>query len=189
MTERIGNYLENDTNQSHPMPSLMSKYNQIDSEIELVPCMTCYAKYHASPVFDLTSQTQEDSQVNPDWIASFSLMTGKEPILPLSLYYERIGTVEGDGQLTYIDQSGTYSFPVQLKTLIAERVDSTPLFQGLCGTQFHSFGISYFGELHPLTGANIKIAVNYNMDRRKVSILPLGDRFFPRPIFVSDGSN
>lgn len=188
MTGKIGQYLENDVSQLHPTPSVLSKYQQIDSEVELVPCLTCYAKYNANSVFDLTTPEPKTSEVSADWISSFRVLTGKEPAPPLSIYYERTGIIEGDGQLTYIDQSGTYLFPIQLNTLIAERSDNTPVFQGHCGTQYFSFGASYLGIIRTLTGAEIQVAVNYNMDRRKVSILPLGEQFFPSPLFVSEGA-
>ena len=56
MTEKIGLYLENDTKPS-ATPRFVGRYDQIDSQIELVPCMTCHSRYEASQVFDPVKDT------------------------------------------------------------------------------------------------------------------------------------
>jgi hypothetical protein len=182
MTERIGNYLHADTAPGARIRYL-DLYSQIDSVIELVPCMECRTKYSASETFDPITRPGQPAS---DWERSFKLLVGRDAVGPVLIRFEKTGSPQGRGQLTVMDSQASYLFDVVVQSEISQRQDSTPLFAGQGGTNFFSFGISYLGTIQTQYGKKIQVAVNYNMDRKKAVIIPLGeDQFYPRPIFVS----
>lgn len=183
MTEKISEFLKEDTAPG-VSPKFVDSYSRIDSKIELVPCMECRASYSAAETFDPISYPGQPAL--SDWDRTFKLLTGKEPIAPVLIHYERLGSPQGSGKLTLMDAEGSYLFNVEIQGQISERRDSTPLFAGQGGINFYSFGISYFANIRTHGGADIPVAVNYNMGGKKSEILPLfGNDFYPRPIFVS----
>lgn len=182
MTEKIGQYLENDTTPGKTSRNV-ALYSTIDSQIELVPCMECHMGYAAAETFDPIQVPGQGSA--SDWIWTFRTLTGKEPVPPMAIRYERLGSPQGSGRLTLIDSTGDYVFAVNVESMIGQRTDSTPLFAGQGGITFYSFGASYFSQIKTLGGTEIPVAVNYNMDGKMAEILPLGTDFYPRPIFVS----
>lgn len=184
MTEKIGKYLEEDTNPAQPFRKNLAYYSKIDSQIELVPCMECRRTYLAAETFDELRPPNDPSA--SDWILTFKLLTGREPVAPMVIRYERLGSPQGSGKLTLMDSLGSEIFPVNVISIIGERQDSTPLFNGQGDTTFYSFGVSYFAKIKPLNGDSLPVAVNYNMDGKKAQILPLNSTdFYPRPLFVS----
>lgn len=187
MTEKIGRYLERDTDPSQISARFVSRYSKIDTQIELVPCMECSLAYRAAETFDPLSPPGQDS----DWNLAFRTLMGREPVPPVAIRYERLGSPEGSGKLTLMDATGIYTFDVNVENMIGRRDSSTPLFYGHGDTSFYSFGISYFARMRPQPGGELMVAVNYNMfdeslQGHKASILPIGgSAFYPRPIFVS----
>jgi hypothetical protein len=181
MTEWIGKYLEEDTAPGQA-PRNLPFYSRIDAQIELVPCMECHTAYAAAETFDPIVLPGQPKQ--SDWFHTFRRLVGREPVEPLMIRYERMGSPEGAGQLTVMDALETHSFEVRVESLWGERKDSTMLFVGQGGTEFYSFGRTYLGRIQPLTEPAFPVGILYNMDGRKVQILP-GGAHYPRPIFVS----
>jgi hypothetical protein len=181
MTPKISEYLKEDMGHWNPGNSHANAYSRIDSQLELIPCLECHVSFTAAETFDPIQPAGQDS----DWVLTFRRLVGKEPVPPMAIRYERLGSPQGSGRLTLMDATGTYPFEVTAESHSAERSDTTPLFSGQGGVDFHSFGISYFGRIHPLQGPVIDVAVNYNMGEYKAEIKPLGVDFYPRPLFVS----
>jgi hypothetical protein len=183
MTGQIGRYLENDTSPSLPSSRHVALYSKIDARIELISCMECPKKYEAAETFDPLAPPGQDS----DWKFTFRTLVGREPVSSVAIGFERLGSFPGSGKLTLVDSMGVYSFDVTAESVIADREDSTPLFKGQGGSEseFHSFGISYFARLQPKQGGMVLVSVNYNMNNKKAAIVPLGQGFYPRPLFVS----
>ena len=195
MTVDIGHYLELDTGYQNP-EGMVKLYSSIDSQIELVSCPTCHTIYSAASVFDDMS----DPILNPqgDWKASFQTLTGKVAVPPLSIQYERLGTSDGNGKLTVVDATGTYSFPVQIQTYLSTTDDSTPLFAGLAGTTFHTTSSHELANIKTLTGQTLTVDLQTNIKDRendretghKVKIIVLdGKSTFPQVLFLSDDPN
>jgi hypothetical protein len=184
MTERIGQYLEEDSDPTRNSPNL-GQYSRIDAQVELVPCPECHTSY--------TGLETLDPMVNPkdpdasDWVYTFKRLVGRAPSRPLALRFERLGSPEGSGLLTLIDGVDIYPFPVRIVNAGEEHPDSTPLFLGQGGRPIHSYGSVYVGALTALSGEKITVQLNYNMNRRKVILKPQGENegFYPRPFFTS----
>ncbi|MBC7692196.1 MAG: hypothetical protein H7222_10535 [Methylotenera sp.] len=181
MTEKIGQYLENDTSNAQTA-KYVSLYSKIDAQIELVPCMDCYASYSAAETFD---PIQLPGRASSDWEWAFKMLTGKDAGANILIRYERMGSPQGSGRLTVMDESSSFSFPVDISWENGELKQSTPLFSGQGGMDFYSCGISYTGQIKSLSGATLPVIVNYNMDGKKAEILVPGTGFYLRPIFVS----
>jgi hypothetical protein len=191
MTGEIGHYLEEDT-----APGTIGKhtklYSTIDSQVELVTCPSCHTIYPAAPVFNDMS----DPILNPlgDWKASFQTLTGKVAVPPLSMQYERLGTTDGNGKITVVDATGSYSFPVQVESFLETTADSTPLFVGQAGTKFYTTSNHVIATIATLPGKTLTVEVETNVkDHRndhetghKVKIVLLDGTTFPTELFVSD---
>jgi hypothetical protein len=139
--------------------------------------------YTAAETFDEIQAPGQDS----DWVLTFKTLMGHDPVPPLAIRYERLGSPQGSGKLTLMDSTGAYPFDVDVTMEISSFPDSTPLFygQGATGLSFNAFGISYRGRIKPKQGDAIEVFVNYNMNRKKARIIPYALDFYPRPIFVS----
>lgn len=181
MTEKIGQYLEKDS-----LPAQSNRnvalYFKIDSKIEMYLCVECKASYRAAETFDPLLPPGQSS----DWALTFKLLTGREPVAPLAIRYERTGSLPGSGKLTLMDSIETLVFSVDVESEMNSHWDSAPLFVGHGRKTSYSLAISYYGRIRTSQGQELHVAVNYNMDGKKAEIRPLGGGdFYPRPIFVA----
>ncbi len=178
MTVHLGEFLTADTDPKNPL-KYISSYNRIDSVLELMPCQECSLSYQAPRQFDGTPFIPG----NDDLSNSYRLLTGHDPIEPLSATFTR--NEAGQSEIVFNDGSGIQRFPLKVTTLLGTKQDSARMFNGHGGKYFTSYGVSYFGEIQPMIGSPIPIAINYNMDRRKLAIIPLGIEMKPKPLFIA----
>ena len=181
MTERIYEYLLNDTSEAQAGRTTFL-YSKIDAQIELVPCMECRMSYRASETFN---PVQVPGQDLSDWVRTFKTLTGKVPMAPIYIRFERLGNPPGSGIVTVMDANGSYHFPVVIDSELDPRTDSTPLFLGQGGTEFRSFGVAFVAHIKALTGETVPVILEYNLGNKKAMILQENTGHYPLPIFVS----
>jgi hypothetical protein len=185
MSHEIGHYLANDTSSS-PSSSDVALYSKIDAVRELIFCQDCKTEYVAAARFD--NITHADS----DWEHSFETLVGRKSIPPLLISYERSGSFDGSGVLSFKDAAGTYAFTVAPQNRDLPTKDSAHLFEGLGGKFFQSVTTTYFANLVPARGTRTAahlplVLLTYNKQDVMVEIVPLGGpELDPRPLFISN---
>lgn len=178
MTSHLWLYLMHDT-EAGISPSWVRAYNKIDSIVEMVPCLACSVPYAATTYLDPSGPSPANDYLGE----AFQLLAGRAAVEPLTAVLNRSGG--NQHELIFKDAVGEKHLKIEVQTLIGSRVDNVPLFNGLAGSAFYSFGSSYFAHILMENGQSIPIALNYNMDRRKVAILPLDAGANPKPLFVA----
>jgi hypothetical protein len=171
MTPDIGRYLEADTSFYRTGPSFLAKYSRIDAERELLTCPFCI-------------ETYEVNSQEVDVKKSFAVLMGREPTGEASVVFERLSSPPGDSKLRLKDGKSSASLRVRTVAKVAEFADGAPCFAGLYGKTYRHAGVSFHAYLSTSGGEEIPIALNYNLEGRKVSIRRL-DRFGEAPLFLS----
>jgi hypothetical protein len=171
MTARIGQYLEADTAFYRSGPSYLSRYDRIDSEREFITCLFCPETYAGdSKQMDLSSVFRE--------------LTGSAPSGEVKVRFQRTSSPPADAALLVEDGKTNRSFPVRILAKAAEFEDGASCFSGLYGRDFHHAGVSFTGTMKTAAGAEIPVALNYNVGGRKITLRRL-DGLSASPLFIS----
>jgi len=180
MTSSIGQQLLWWTDPAEASASPTARDLQIDQAIELVPNLNLLATFYLASGYGFTEVPGGGRQF-PDTRAldkAFERIFGTAPKGQVRGIVKRLenssrkpharpdemryGIAQIEIEMT--DDTGVHRTPITTTALVAEKEDSTPLFNGQHGNHHHSFGASISGFITTASGSRIPVLVNYNMD-------------------------